>query len=192
MNLYIRLLLLLLQLPFRSRLDVLGSSSLRFHVLPNDLDLNMHMNNGRYLTIMDLGRIDFMARNGLLSQMIKHKLAPVLASVQTRYRLPLTVFQAYDLQTRLLGWDEKWFYIEQRFVIAKGEKKGAVAAIGLLKGCLYNPKTKQTEASQRILELAEKSDLQSPDMPEYLTAWIEAEDALKNVTAQNITTQAAP
>lgn len=183
MNLYIRLLLLLLQLPFRSRLDVLGTSRLRFHVLPNDLDLNMHMNNGRYLTVMDLGRVDFMARNGLLSQMIKRKLAPVLASVQMRYRLPLTVFQAYDLQTRLLGWDEKWFYIEQRFVIAKGEKKGAVAAIGLLKGCLYNPRTKQTEASQRILEMAGKGDLQSPDMPEYLTAWIEAEGALKNVTA---------
>ena len=31
-------------------------------VWPNDLDTNAHMNNGRYLTLMDLGRFDLMTQ----------------------------------------------------------------------------------------------------------------------------------
>ena len=31
-------------------------------VLPNDLDLLWHMNNGRYLSLMDQGRVDLMVR----------------------------------------------------------------------------------------------------------------------------------
>ena len=56
MNLYFRLLMLLIKLIRKPRLGLLDTSVLILRVLPNDLDMNMHMNNGRYLSIMDLGR----------------------------------------------------------------------------------------------------------------------------------------
>ena len=31
----------------------------------NDLDINFHMNNGRYMTICDLTRVDLFVRSGL-------------------------------------------------------------------------------------------------------------------------------
>jgi acyl-CoA thioesterase FadM len=46
----------------RGPLDLLGESVVRFRVWPGDLDFNLHMNNGRYLTLMGLGRLDLMAR----------------------------------------------------------------------------------------------------------------------------------
>mgnify|MGYP003290859366 CR=1 FL=1 len=43
---------------FLVRRGVLDDSRVCFRVLPNDCDVNLHMNNGRYWTIMDLGRAD--------------------------------------------------------------------------------------------------------------------------------------
>ena len=37
-------------------LGVLEEDRLRMHVLPMDIDLNLHMNNARYLSIMDYAR----------------------------------------------------------------------------------------------------------------------------------------
>ena len=182
MNLYLRLIALFIKLIWRSKLDVLEQSVARFHVLPNDLDTNMHMNNGRYLTIMDLGRLDLMARTGLMRKALKNNLAPVLGSAKIRFRLPLFLFQAYDLHTKVICWDEKYFYIEQRFVIAKGKKAGAVAAIAFLKAGLYNTKKKIVATPLEILTLVGKEDMQSPQVPAHVKAWIDAEEKVKDLT----------
>lgn len=61
MNLWFRLLHLLLCSLFRPKLEApFGVSRLQFRVLPNDLDSNLHMTNGRYWNIFDLGRLDLM------------------------------------------------------------------------------------------------------------------------------------
>ena len=65
MNLWFRSLIVLFTVFFRRSLDPLDESVLKFRVWPTDLDVNFHMNNGRYLTIMDLGRVDLMLRTGL-------------------------------------------------------------------------------------------------------------------------------
>ena len=101
MNLYIRLLLCILKSIRAPRMDILDKSVLRFHVLPTDLDFNMHMNNGRYLTIMDLGRLDVMIRTGLIKRVTDKSHAPVVGSAKIRFRLPLLPFQAYDLETQI-------------------------------------------------------------------------------------------
>ena len=184
MNLYIRLFLYLIKAAFRKKIDAMETSSLRFHVWPNDLDFNMHMNNGRYLTIMDLGRLDFMLCCGLFIKAMKKGYAPVLGSVKIRYRLPLMPFQAYDPKTKLISWDEKWIYMEQRFVISKGQKAGAVAAIALLKASLLDTKNKKTVPAPELLKMIGHDDLAPPPMPDYVLQWISAESALRDVTAQ--------
>ena len=50
MNLILRMLAVLLASYFKPRLPVEKPvNSLSLRVLPNDLDINLHMNNGRYL-----------------------------------------------------------------------------------------------------------------------------------------------
>ena len=65
MNLFLRLFYVLAAGFFRERLKVLDTSILNLAVFPNDLDIYGHMNNGRYLTLMDLGRMDLIVRTGL-------------------------------------------------------------------------------------------------------------------------------
>lgn len=183
MNLYFRVLWVLIASFFRPHVtDVLQGGVLRCRVLPNDLDTNGHMNNSRYLTIMDLGRFDLVLRTGLMHMMLKQKSVPILSAAKIRYRLPLNPFQPFDLHTRIICWDEKWFYIEQRFVIITGEKKGAVAAIALVKGSFFNQQTKNTVPTEDVLRHLHWSG-PSPAFPSHIVKWQEAEEALKQVTA---------
>jgi acyl-CoA thioesterase FadM len=120
MNLFIRFLAILITSLFKPRIRLLDISELNFRVLPTDLDLNMHMNNARYLSFMDLGRTDLIIRTGMLPQLLREHWKPVIGSVNIRFRRPLRPFQRFKLKTRLLCWDEKWLYLEQRLESASG------------------------------------------------------------------------
>lgn len=182
MNLLLRVLYVFISSFFKPKIDdILAPSLLKLCVMPNDLDFNMHMNNGRYLTIMDLGRLDLIARTGLLKIMVQERSVPILASAKIRYRLSLDPFQTYTLQTQILAWDEKWFYIEQRFLMGSGPKKGEVAAIGLVKGCFYNNQNKATVPSADVLNAIGYTQ-PSPVLPQHIIDWQKAEDTLKDLT----------
>ena len=109
----------------------LDTSIITLHVLLNDLDLNWHMNNGRFLTIMDLGRMDLLKRTGTLDQAIKNKWMPIVGTATIDFQRPLKLWQKYELHSRICGWDEKWIYLEQTFY--SNEK---IIAIGKIKGLL--------------------------------------------------------
>lgn len=182
MNLYLRLLILYINSFFKPPIEgILGKSILRFRVLPTDLDLNAHMNNGRYATIMDLGRLDLIMRNGLMKTMMRNRCLPVLGTLQLRFRIPLQPFQAYRLETRVLCWDDKWVYLEQQFIIKAGPKAGAVAAIGLIKGGFYDSKNRRTVPTAELLAIM-GVDAASPTFPDYITDWVQSEESLRAVT----------
>lgn len=179
MNLYFRFFWHLITAFFRDKvIDMLATTSLRFHVLPNDLDLNMHMNNGRYLSIMDIGRTDFVIRTGIFKHVMRDGQIPVLASANIRYRVQLEPFRAYDLQSRVVCWDEKWFFMEQRFVIVKGKKAGEIAAIAIVKGAFYDKKKKATVPTANLLH-AVGYDQPSPPVPGHIATWTESENMLR-------------
>jgi acyl-CoA thioesterase FadM len=182
MHLLLRVLFVFVSALFKPKIaDILSPARLCLRVLPNDLDFNMHMNNGRYLTIMDLGRLDLILRSGLLKMMLRQKSVPILAAATIRYRLSLDPFQQFTLQTQILGWDEKWFYIEQRFLMGSGPKQGEVAAIALVKGCFFDSRKKSTVSSKDVLSAIGHQG-PSPVLPSYVMDWQQSEDALKTAT----------
>ncbi|PZQ47238.1 MAG: Mesenchymal stem cell protein DSCD75 [Micavibrio aeruginosavorus] len=185
MNLYIRLFYMLIASFFKPKAaDPFDETSLDFWVLPNDLDLNGHMNNGRYLTIMDIGRMDFVLRlTGLAAYVIKNKYIPVLSGATMRYRLPLLPFQKYVLKTRVLCWDDKWVYMEHRFIIRGGKKDGAVAAIGLVKGSFFSKEKRTTIPTGEIMTAIGQTK-PSPAIPAYIAKWSETEESLREEMAQ--------
>jgi acyl-CoA thioesterase FadM len=128
-NLYLRLLWLLLRLRSVQRRGLFEESRVAFCVWPNDCDLNLHMNNGRYLTFMDLGRVHLTAQSGLLREALRRRWMPVLAAAEITYLRSLKPFQRFDLVTRLLTWDDKYVYLEQLF-----ERDGELCAHAYVKG----------------------------------------------------------
>lgn len=133
MNLWLRLLRVWLGTLGAPKLGVLGESVLKLRVTPGDLDLYGHMNNARYLAIMDLGRIDLIWRTGMGRVAKEKKWFPLVASVHIHYKKSLRPFQAFELHTRILGWDGQWFYLEQHFV-SEGREMARAAVRGVFRG----------------------------------------------------------
>jgi acyl-CoA thioesterase FadM len=132
MNLYLRLLYVVVASVFRPRLPAgKATSELVLVTLPNDLDINFHVNNGRYLTLCDLSRMDLFMRTGLVRLMIMRGWMPVIAEHTMSYRKPLGAFRKFRATTHLSHWDEKYFFMTHNFaingkIIAEGTSKGAV------------------------------------------------------------------
>jgi len=132
MNLFLRLFYVLLASVFRPRLPVgPATSELTLLTFPNDLDINLHVNNGRYLTMCDLNRVDLFIRTGLARVMIKHGWMPIIAEHTMNYRRPLGIFKRFKSTMHLTHWDEKHFFMTHHFTIndktiAEGTSKGVV------------------------------------------------------------------
>jgi len=135
MNLLFRLIWLFITSKWNEKKDLLDQTSYKGRVLINDLDLNMHVNNGRFLSIADLGRIKHLQQTGFLRIMLEKKWKPIMASVNTRFFRPLKLGQTYELKTKFLCWDDKFGYFEHRF-----ESKGKLVAIVYVKGLFVGPK----------------------------------------------------
>jgi acyl-CoA thioesterase FadM len=146
-----------------ARLGVLDEDRLRMRVWPNDIDLNLHMNNARYLNIMDYARTHLLARTKLLSHIIHSRWQPLVGAVWITYRRSLPLFSAFSLTSRIVCWDEKWFYIEQTFTGRNG-----LVAIGWVKGALRD--SNGTVDPQRVIEAVAPGQL-SPPMPEAFSTW---------------------
>lgn len=165
------------------KLDVAtDQSTLHMRVLPTDLDINGHMNNGRYLTIMDLGRMDLMLRSGMMTQARAKGWLPVLGSATIRYRQPLKPFQKFKLETRILGWEDKWFYVEQKYTATSGKTKGQVAAYAIVKGAFADAKTGKAATVETVMNaIGYKGE--SPEIPLHIKHFIAAEDTLRAATS---------
>ncbi|HEX5727441.1 MAG TPA: thioesterase family protein [Longimicrobiaceae bacterium] len=170
MNLVFRLLAVVVGACFRPRLRPLEESVLTFRVLPNDLDANLHMNNGRYLTLMDLGRVDMMLRLGVLRELFRRRWSPVVGSATVRFRRALAPFQRYELRTRILCWDDRWFFMEQRFT-----RGGELVAVGVVKAVFTGPEG--WVAPQTLVDATGYGHVESPPVPPGIREWQEAEEA---------------
>jgi len=162
MNLLFRLLWLVWRSRGSERVDMADEVVLGLRVLPNDLDVLGHMNNGRYLSIMDLGRTAFMLRTGIWHLARRRGWLPLVRQVSIAYYHTLRPFRRFTLRTRLLGWDDKWFYIEQRFV--RGDRLCACAHVqGLLRGPHGNV------APRDVLAAMGEPEREPPSSPPELT-----------------------
>lgn len=116
MHLILRTLWILLTSRRRSPLSIWDSSSLRLRVQLTDIDIALHVNNGMYLSLMDLGRFDLMIRSGVWAQMRRRGWSPVVNAETITFRRSLQLGQRYTVETRIVGFDERAIYFEQRMV----------------------------------------------------------------------------
>lgn len=173
MNLIFRLLYVLLGSLRRPRLGPLDESVIRLRVLPNDLDTNLHLNNGRFLTLMDLGRVDLLVRLGVVGEMRRRRWGGVVASATVRFRRPLKLFQRFELHSRLLCWDDRWFYMEQRFV-----RGGEMAAVAIVKARFMAADGRRVAPAEVVS--ATRHAMPSPPMPPGVREWVEAEERIQS------------
>lgn len=153
------------------RRPLLEPSRVAFRVLPNDCDINFHMNNGRYLSFMDLGRVHLMQQSGLLPLILKQGWVPVLTAAEINFIRSIQPLQKFDLVTRLVSWDDKYAYIEQKF-----ESRGVLCAHAYVKALFLKKGTKVSITEAAVI--AGYSDT-PPPMPDELRIWAALGEAKK-------------
>ncbi|MDP2699115.1 thioesterase family protein [Thalassospira sp.] len=171
MNLLFRLIRILILARLRPSLNPLALSSVAFRTWPTDLDINIHMTNSRYFALMDLGRTELMLRTGIVRQAFKHKWQPVITISTMRFKRSIKPFQRFTLETQALFWDEKGFYVEQRFVA-----DGKTLALALVKAVFVGPHG--VVRPDHVCALVGMKT-GSPDMPDWLAGWTDIESAIE-------------
>lgn len=114
-NLYFRLMVLMLRLRRAPRVSLWSETRTPFRVWPTDLDLLRHMNNARYLALMDLARTDLIGRAGFMTEISDRGWYPVVGAQTITYKRSLKLWQRFVVATRVLGFDERAVYMHQEF-----------------------------------------------------------------------------
>lgn len=134
MNLYFRLFWTLLRAWRLPKLVIDEVFEREFRVLPSDIDVNLHMNNGRYLTVADLMAVEFFVRTGFIRILLEKKWKPFAGGTIMTFRRQLKLGQKYRLRYRWTGCDDHWNYFFVEFltldgvICAKGYSKGAMVS----------------------------------------------------------------
>lgn len=173
MNLYLRLCWVYLRALWKPPLDMLAPGELTLRVLPNDLDLNRHMNNGRFMTILDLAIVDLLVRTRFM-RVVRHLGAHIIeGGALISFRQSLTPFAKYRLQLRYLGCNAHWHV----FAFAFLNDKDAVAARGLVKGGAVRKGRGLLTAARiwREFEALFGQAVVPPPLPAYAREWLELE-----------------
>lgn len=87
---------------------------------PWDIDPFGDLNNGRILTLSDVGRIVFADRIGLIAAMRRRRWGLAMAGSAPQYRKRVTMWTPIEFRTRLIGRDDRFFYM-RHLLMARGE-----------------------------------------------------------------------
>ena len=135
-------------------------------MLPTDIDVLRHMNNGVYFSIMDIGRMDLLIRSGGWQKLSAKGYYPVMANETISFRKSLNLWKKFDLETRVVGYDAKAVYVEQRFVVG-----GEIYAQAMTRARFL----KRSGGTVTVAELLETIgwDGEQPVLPEWVNDWAE-------------------
>ncbi|TYO85393.1 acyl-CoA thioesterase [Oceanicella actignis] len=86
--------------------------SVRTRCWPWDIDPFMELNNGRSLTLMDIGRISMFARLGLRRLLAERGLRLTMAGARVQYRARVLPFAPIEIRSRVLGLDARFILVE--------------------------------------------------------------------------------
>jgi acyl-CoA thioesterase FadM len=135
---------------------------------PWDLDPWMELNNGRTLTLFDLGRMPLSMRLGMVAALKANRWGMTAAGNTVRYRRRVRMFQRIEMHSRLIGWDARFLYVEQAMW------RGGEALNHMLVR-LAATDDRGILPPSRLIAAMGHGDLPSPVLPDWVQAWIAAE-----------------
>ena len=182
MNLMFRLLRLLATFWMRAKLTSPEDPSiLSFRVLPTDIDMNVHMTNGRYLSIADLGRMDLALRSGIARHVARNRWAPIVTFNAVLFRRELRIWQRFNLESRLIFWNDEIQIFEHAYRAVGGRLDGQIAAVVLSAAAFYDRKAKAFIPAEQLFDLLGVKAI-SPPMTPRIEQFIKSYKAFRQDT----------
>lgn len=149
-------------------LGLLDTHESRHICWPWDIDVWRELNNGRTLTLFDLGRLPMSVRMGLAPVLRRNRWGMVMAGASVRWRRRVVAFDRLTMRSRGVGWDDRFIYSEQSLWKSDGE----CASHMLIRAAVTSKAGIVPPA--RVL-VAMEQDPVSPPLPDWVRGWIEAD-----------------
>lgn len=165
---FVRLAWITAMAPRRKQLAPGEVGELSLTAWPWDCDVFLELNNGRQLTLFDLGRFDLAMRNGLMKIVRERKWGFVVGGASVQFRKRIFPFDRFILRTEIAGWDEKWFYFLQTTLKGDAPCSQALVRAAVIAGRQGTVPTADVAAALGLPEAP-----QPP--PEWIQAWSDAE-----------------
>ena len=137
---------------------------------PWDIDPFAELNNGRSLTLMDIGRLSLLTRIGLVALARAQGLRLTMAGSRVQYRARVRPFAPMEIRSRLLGRDARFFYIEHLTLT-----RGVPAHHALYRAVVVGP-TGLAPTDAAVAGQAHPGWHARP--PDWVMRWAEAENAI--------------
>lgn len=136
-----------------------------------DIDLNLHLNNAKYLKYMDLARLEHLLATGVLWKLIAARTNPIIANTEISYIRELRTWQRFSVSAQVVGVDDKYLYYEQRFL-----SDGRLCTHSFMRlACVHQRKTRPIADVLAQLGIAG----QPPPLPEPVLLWKDMLDTKK-------------
>lgn len=78
------------------------------------IDIYKHINNAKYLRIYEKARWDFGIKTGMTKLMLEKKYLFLIMSAELSYIKELKFGQKFDVVTKIIATDDKYYYFEQQ------------------------------------------------------------------------------
>ena len=166
---FLRLMIEFLAVRRMPPLPLTGTHVSTHTCLPWDLDPWRELNNGRTLTLYDLGRVPMALRTGLVRVMGPNGWGLTVEGNICRYRRRVRMFDRITIVSRCLGWDARFLYMEQSMW------KGAECTSQMVLRSAVTSKDGIVPPARVLEALGEP--VESPVLPDWVQAWIAAEAA---------------
>lgn len=134
---------------------------------PWDLDPWNELNNGRTLTIYDLGRIPMGRRVGLDKVLRANGWGLTVAGNSTRYRRRVQAFDRLTMRTACVGWDARFIYIDQSLW------KAGECTSQILVRSAFTSKAGILPPARVLAAMGQPET--SPPLPPWVQAWVDAD-----------------
>lgn len=135
---------------------------------PWDIDPWRELNNGRTLTLYDLGRIPMAGRTGLHRVARARGWGLAVAGASVRYRRRVKVMDRIEMRSRLVGWDGRFVYMDQSMWV-----RGECTSQALIRSAVTQGARGIVPPSELAVALGMAPE--SPPLPDWVRAWIEAD-----------------
>jgi len=135
--------------------------------LPQDIDPWMELNNGRTLTLYDLGRLPMGKRMGFDTLGKRKGWGLTVAGNSTRYRRRVRLFDRFEMRSRILGWDARFIYMDQTMW------RGSECTSQMLLRSAVASKNGIVPPAEVMRALGHPE--RSPALPGWVQAWIDGD-----------------
>ena len=137
--------------------------------LPFDIDPWGELNNGRTLSLYDLGRIPLVMRTGMRAAVKANGWGLTVAGVAIRYRRRVRAPQRFEMRSACIGRDARFFYLHQAMY-----RNGEALSAGIYRVAVVGPGGIVPTAD--VAASIGRPDW-NPPLPDWVAAWSAAEAA---------------